>query len=182
MKLAVLLAVLTFVPLVRADSIDYSGSGSIANHTARIFGQLAVDHIWGVTDQLREITDLTTGKILAEGNLGMDTLMTGLLSKCGNDLCFSSGSIDIDGRHGNSIFDGKLTHGVIDVENGFVFLHAEIGTQGGTVFLKTPRGFVSSETIAPSRAPIVAEPATYLLWGTGFSLIAAIYRWRSKRA
>lgn len=165
---AIVLALSIMTPLALADSIDYSGSGSVANHTARIFGHLSVGSIWGVTDQLHEIIDLTTNKILAEGtNIGMDTVMTSTLFKCAAGLCFSSGMIDIDvrGKHHLDL-DGTLTHGQISILDGFVSLQAQLGQNGGTILLKNPKGFVSTQTIA-QQAPVVAEPGTLVLFGSG---------------
>lgn len=170
-----LAAICCFATVAVGDSVDYQGAGTLANHTAFQKGQPAAGHTWEVGDQLREIIDLTTGHAM-HGNLGILDVTTGSLSSCmgGEVLCFSGGSLDIDNRQGKDIFFGMLKNGTV-INNGTnVFLNATLRNGATTVFRIKGNRFSSQALITP--APVVAEPATLIMFSTGLALLGLFYR------
>jgi hypothetical protein len=146
-----------------ADSIDYASGGQKPD--VIIMGSVAAGHTWSVTDDLTQISDLTTGKITSGAELGTVDITSGKLFSCGSALCFSGGSVVIKNESGKMIFTGMIASGTISQSGGNVFLNAGL-RNGGVTEIKTKSGIFSSDT-AISSAHVVPEPSSYMLLGSG---------------
>lgn len=179
MKHFVFSAVLLLSTFTLADTLDYQAAGTLAQHNAFAFGKIAPGAIWGATDQLDEVINLTTGRSIV-GILGTLTISSGTLFSCPGGFCFKGGSIDIDSTKksvGN--FDALLTGGVITVTKNAVILSftAPFGA-GGTI--KLANQSFSSEVLVSKRG-VVPEPATLGLMGMGIVALGLV-GWRKARA
>lgn len=148
-----------------ADSIDYSGAGSLADHTASQSGAPSAGRSWSVTSQLVEINDTTTGMI-TQGVLGHVDITTGRLASCTAGLCFTGGSLDITNTSGGVIFDMAFTSGSVSKSGGNTFLNASL-VNGGTTQIESSSGVFSSNSIVSTSAGVAPEPSALWLLGTG---------------
>lgn len=161
----VLLMLLALVGFAAADSIDYAGAGTLADHTASEFGSPTAGKAWSVTTILVEIDDSTTGMV-ETGNLGLVTITTGTLSTCGTALCFTGGSLDIKAKNGSVIFDESFTNGTLLKLGTNTYLNASL-SNGGTTMIASTTGSFSSDSVVNTRGAPVSESGGLLLLGTG---------------
>lgn len=145
-----------------ADSIDYQAAGNTSAHTAVVTGSISAGQAWSVANRLVLVENVTTGHEQT-GNLGLFTVATGILSKCGGGFCFQGGNLDIDNRSGNDLVDVTLAKGMITSSNGVTILSATF-KGGGTSVIKERGGNFSSQALISGAVP---EPASYMLLGTG---------------
>lgn len=171
----ILIALIAFAIPVFADTIDYSGAGSLSNGTARISGKLSAGSTWAVLDNLIEVNDETTGKIM-QGQLGSVDIVTGTLTKCGTMLCFNGGDLDIRSTTGAVLFKGAFTSGTISKMGGSTFLNA-VMPSGATVLLKDAHGNFSSDSTITTRLAHTPEPSALFLMGTGILALSWL-RWK----
>lgn len=158
------LLVLAFAPVAVADSVDYQGAGNLLNGTAIVMGTIAANQTWSVTDQLLQIDDLTTGHDVI-GHLGTITVSAGPLFACPAGFCFGSGTLDVDGTHGNSIADGTFFSGSISKVDGVTTLQGFLNNGAATVIRDHGNSF-STQAIVHSPA-MIPEPMPLVLMGTG---------------
>jgi hypothetical protein len=156
---------LLVAPLAVADSFDFQGAGSLSNGTATVFGRIAIGRHWGVTDQLISITDVTTGHVQT-GMLGSIDLLTGTLMKCGSAFCFTAGTVDVDGTHGQSLFDTTFKNGTITIASGITILSGRFAN-GGATLIKDGQGDFSTQVLTGRAGAVIPEPASMLLMGSG---------------
>lgn len=173
-----IVAVLCLVPLSLADSIDYSGAGSLSKGTAFVSGSLTAGSTWSVLDVLVEIDNLTTGKI-QRGNLGSVDITTGTLSACAGGLCFTGGDLTIIEKSG-LIFKDAFETGMVSMISGNVFLNA-VMANGATVLLEDSNGNFSSDSTITVVTATTPETGSWIFMGTGFLGIGALGR-RLRRA
>lgn len=169
------LSVIALSSFALADTIDYSGAGSLAQGTATVTGSIAAGKTWEVADQLAEIDNVTTGMITS-GNLGVIDLTTGTLAKCSVGLCFSGGTLDIDGLNDQDLFFSHLESGAIMQSGGFSILSATL-VNGAVVTIKNPNKEFSTQAIITQGGGAVPEPATLGLVGTGLLSLGFLKRW-----
>lgn len=151
-----------------ADTVDFSGAGSLADHNAGTTGQLANHSRFGIFDTLMEITDQTTGKTIQGQDLGKVMIDTGRLHPCAqHEFCANTGILDITAKNGTVLFDGALTDITIRKNGGTIFLSAA-ALGGGTVAIVNNAGDFSSNSIVQTSLATVPEPSALLLMGTGF--------------
>lgn len=166
MRLTILLFAIACSSLfARADSIDYSGAGSLADHTAVVFGAPVAGKTWSVTTELVEIDNTTTGMI-ETGNLGHVDITTGTLSACGTALCFTGGSLDITSSNGTTIFDMSFTNGTVLKLGGNTYFNATL-TNGGTTMIASNTGSFSSDSVINGVSTTTPESSSLFLLGTG---------------
>jgi hypothetical protein len=171
-SLALLLALTTFAA---ADTIDYSGAGSVSAGTAHVSGRVKAGHTWGILDELIEIDNETTGSI-SQGDLGSVDVVTGTLKACAQGLCFVGGDLDIRDAAGAVIFKGEFTSGTVSEMGGNTFLNAVL-TQGATVLLRDAKGNFSSDSTLTTRVAHTPEPSSLWMLGTGFLGLSLVRRW-----
>jgi hypothetical protein len=174
-RFAFAVLILAFASFARADSIDYSGAGSLSKGTAHISGSLSAGHTWGVLDQLIEIDDETTGQI-EQGNLGTVDIVTGTLRSCSLGLCFTGGDLDIRSLTG-LIFKESFVSGSVTQINGNTFLNA-VMSQGATLLLEDVNGNFSSDSTVTTVSATTPEPGALGLLGTGLLLLPLFARRR----
>lgn len=165
------IALLAVSTLTFADSFDFQGSGSVTNGTAQIFGRVSAGRFWGVRDQLITIEDTTTGHI-ETGVLGTITILSGTLATCSSGFCFDGGKVDVDGLHGEELFQGTFTTGTISLSDGTTFLNAKF-PNGAASIIEANHGKLSTQVVT-NRAAVVAEPASLVLVGTGMLGLAIL--------
>lgn len=163
--LCVIAAALAFASFSRADTIDYSGSGSISAGTATVTGSPTIGHTWGILDQLIEINDESTGNI-QQGVLGSVDIVTGTLFKCASGLCFMGGDLDIRNSAGMTLVKLTFTSGTVTKISGATFLNAVL-PQGATVLLEDKTGNFSSDSTVTTARTTVPENGSLLLLGSG---------------
>jgi hypothetical protein len=164
------LAILALPALALADTIDYSGAGSLSAGTAVVSGKVAPGHTWGVLDNLIEIDNETTG-VIQQGILGKVDIVTGTLSSCAQGLCFTGGDLDIRNSSGSVIFKGEFTSGTIAKISGNIFLNA-VMANGATVLLEDTKGNFSSDSTITTGHHVIPEPSTLGLLGLGLVSLA----------
>jgi hypothetical protein len=147
-----------------ADTIDYSGAGSLSAGTATVSGSVSAGHTWGVLDQLIEIKNETTGQDQS-GLLGSVDVVTGTLFKCASGLCFKGGDLDIRDTAGNVIVKLSFTSGTVSKIGGNTFLNAVLA-QGATVLLEDSKGNFSSDSTISTHTTVPEVPGLWLL-GSG---------------
>jgi hypothetical protein len=173
-KLALIVLGLTLIPAAKADSFDFQAAGSLAAGTASVFGRIASGRHWGVTDELISITDVTTGHVQT-GMLGTIDLVTGALMKSGNSFFFTGGTVDVDGLHGQSLFDATFMKGSVSTVNGVTILTGRF-MGGGATLIKEGQGDFSTQVLTGRHGAVIPEPASLVLMSSGFGLIALLWK------
>jgi hypothetical protein len=118
-----LLPILLLTTVALADTVDFAGGGSIADHDAGTIGQLKVGSTFSMFDQLQEINDETTHNV-QQGDLGKVVITTGALS-----------------------------NGTISQSNGTVFLNANDNGGGTVAIKNKNGVFSSDSIVNTSTVP-----------------------------
>jgi hypothetical protein len=170
----VAIAIFLFSTLALADSVEFQASG-VLGVNAHTVGRIRAGSIFGVTNELMLIDDLTTGTVHT-GNLGTFDLVTGTLFKCSSGLCFDGGTLDLDRLNGSDYFLHALTTGTISTVDGATSIVAHL-TNGEAAVLKLGPN-VSSQALVRTHIGVIPEPASLFLMGTGLLTVVAFGRKR----